>query len=41
LLAVCKLTHGESYGDVLMTSVVGPMVALVVIIVVTSLFGSF
>lgn len=41
LLAVCKLTHGESYGDVLMTSVVGPMVALVVIIVVASLFGSF
>ncbi|QLH40632.1 MAG: GntP family permease [Defluviicoccus sp.] len=41
LLAVCQLTHKDSYLDVLMTSVVGPMIALVVLIVVASLFGAF
>jgi H+/gluconate symporter-like permease len=41
LLSVCGLTHGTSYFDVLMTSVVGPMIALIVIIIVASLFGSF
>jgi H+/gluconate symporter-like permease len=41
LLAVCKLTHRDSYADVLMTSIVGPIIALVVIIVVASLAGSF
>jgi H+/gluconate symporter-like permease len=41
LLAVCKLTHRESYADVLMTSIVGPTIALVVIIVLASLAGSF
>ena len=41
LLTVCKLTHRKSYGDVLMTSVVGPMISLVVILIVASLVGSF
>ena len=41
LLGVCKLSHGESYFDVLMTSVVGPMIALIVIIAVASVVGSF
>jgi H+/gluconate symporter-like permease len=41
LLAVCKLTHGDSYVDVLMTSIAGPIIALVVIIAVASLFGTF
>jgi H+/gluconate symporter-like permease len=41
LLAVCKLTHRDFYADVLMTSIVGPIIALFVIIVVASLFGSF
>jgi H+/gluconate symporter-like permease len=41
LLAVCQLTHKDSYLDVLMASVVGPMIALVVLIAVASLFGAF
>jgi H+/gluconate symporter-like permease len=41
LLAVCRLTHKTSYFDVFMTSVVGPALALVVIIVLASLFGGF
>lgn len=41
LLAVCKLSHRDSYADVLMTSIVGPIIALAVIIVIASLAGSF
>jgi len=41
LLAVCQLSHRQSYFDVLMTSVVGPMIALVAIILLATLFGSF
>lgn len=41
LLAVCQLTHRDSYFDVFMTSMVAPMIALIVIIVIASLFGTF
>jgi len=41
LLTVCKLSHGDCYFDVFMTSIVGPMIALVVVIVLASVFGSF
>ncbi|TVR98697.1 MAG: GntP family permease [Rhodospirillales bacterium] len=41
LLAVCKLTHRESYFDVFMVSVVGQMIALIVLIVLASVFGAF
>lgn len=41
LLAVCKLTHKESYADIGMVSIVFPLTALVVVITLGSMFGSF
>jgi H+/gluconate symporter-like permease len=41
LLQVCKLTHRQAYGDICMVAIAGPMLALVVIIVIASVFGSF
>lgn len=41
LLAVCKLSHGQSYFDVFMTSLAAPFAALIVTILVASLFGAF
>ena len=41
LLAVCGSTHRKSYFDMLMASVVGPIVALAVVIVLGSTLGSF
>jgi H+/gluconate symporter-like permease len=41
LLAVCRLSHRESYVDVFMTSIVGPFLSLIVVIVLATLFGSF
>jgi len=41
LLAVCGSTHRESYFDIVMVAIVGAIVALVAVIVLGSLFGSF
>lgn len=41
LLAVCGSTHSESYFDVVMTAIAGPIVALVVVIALGSWIGSF
>jgi H+/gluconate symporter-like permease len=41
LLAVCGSTHRESYFDIVMAAVVGPIVALAVVIALGSVFGSF
>ncbi len=41
LLAVCGLTHKESYADIGMVSIVIPLTALVVVITLGSMFGSF
>lgn len=41
LLSICGLTHRQSYTDVLMVAVLGPIAALVVVIVLGSAFGSF
>jgi H+/gluconate symporter-like permease len=41
LLVVCQLSHRESYLDVFMTSIVGPMISLVVIILLATFIGSF
>lgn len=41
LLAVCGCTHRESYGDMVMAGIVGPIIALVAVIVLGSLVGSF
>jgi H+/gluconate symporter-like permease len=41
LLAVCGSTHRESYLDIVMTSIVSALIALVAVIVVGSLVGTF
>jgi H+/gluconate symporter-like permease len=41
LLAVCGLTHRESYGDIVMVGIAGALLALLTVIVLGSLFGSF
>jgi H+/gluconate symporter-like permease len=41
LLAVCGSTHRESYRDIVMVGIVGAVLALVVVIVIGSLAGSF
>ena len=41
LLAVCGSKHRESYGDVVMAAIVGPIAALVAVIALGSTLGSF
>ncbi|VVE18577.1 transporter [Pandoraea capi] len=41
LLAVCGSTHRDSYLDIVMTSIVSALIALVAVIVVGSLVGTF
>ncbi len=41
MLAVCGSTHKESYVDIVMAGIVGPMLALVAVIMLGSMFGSF
>jgi H+/gluconate symporter-like permease len=41
LLAVCGSTHAKSYFDIVMAAIVSALMALVVVILLGSLFGSF
>jgi len=41
LLAVCGTTHKESYFDIVMVGIIGAILALVAVIVLGTLFGSF
>src|SRR5262249_15471234 len=41
LLAVCGSKHRESYPDIVMVAIVGPIVALVAVIALGSAVGSF
>jgi H+/gluconate symporter-like permease len=41
LLAVCGSTHRKSYFDIVLANIVGPVVALVAVIILGSTFGSF
>jgi H+/gluconate symporter-like permease len=41
LLAVCGATHKQSYLDIVMVGIVGALLALAVVIVLGSVFGSF
>jgi H+/gluconate symporter-like permease len=41
LLAVCGSSHKESYRDIVMVGIVGALVALVAVIVLGTMFGSF
>jgi H+/gluconate symporter-like permease len=41
LLAVCGMTHRDSYFDIVMVGIAGAVLALVAVIVLGSVFGSF
>ncbi len=41
LLAVCGCTHRESYLDIVMVGIVGSLLALVAVILLGGLVGSF
>ncbi|MCA1454313.1 GntP family permease [Bradyrhizobium sp. BRP22] len=41
LLAICGLTHRESYLDIVMVGIVSSVIALVAVIAIGSVFGSF
>lgn len=41
LLQICNLKHKDSYLDIFAVAVVGPVVALITVIILGSLFGSF
>ena len=41
LLAICRLTHRQSYFDIFVVAVVFPLLALVVIVTLGSVFGAF
>ena len=41
LLAVCGCTHKDSYFDIVMSGIVGALLALAAVIVLGSLLGSF
>jgi hypothetical protein len=41
LLAVCGVTHRDSYLDIVMVGILGALLALVAVIVLGTLFGSF
>jgi H+/gluconate symporter-like permease len=41
LLAVCGISHREGYRDIVMVGIVGAMIALIAVIVLGGLFGSF
>jgi H+/gluconate symporter-like permease len=41
LLAVCGVTHRDSYKDILVVAIVGALLALAAVIVLGSIFGSF
>jgi H+/gluconate symporter-like permease len=41
LLAVCGSTHRESYVDIVMAAIIGPIIALAVVIALGSVLGSF
>jgi H+/gluconate symporter-like permease len=41
LLAVCGTTHAQSYSGIVMTAIVGPIIALVAVIALGSVLGSF
>jgi H+/gluconate symporter-like permease len=41
LLALCGLSHRESYLDIVMVAIVGAIIALVAVIMLGSALGSF
>jgi H+/gluconate symporter-like permease len=41
LLSICKLSHRQSYLDIFVVAVLGPLVALGILITLGMMFGAF
>ena len=41
LLAICGLTHREAYKDIFMVAVLFPIISLVILVILGSMFGAF
>ena len=41
LLAICGLTHRQSYLDILVVAVLAPLAALVAVVILGSVWGGF
>ncbi len=41
VLGICKLGHKEAYGDMFMVGIVGPMIALVRVVILATFLGGF
>ena len=41
LLAICQLTHRQSYADILAVAVLAPLAALIVVVALGTVFGAF
>ena len=41
LLGICRLTHRQSYLDIFMVTVIGPLIALVAVLILGSTLGAF
>ncbi len=41
LLAVCGSTHKDSYFDIVMAVIVGPIIAIAAVVALASAFGAF
>lgn len=41
LLSICKLNHRQSYADIFMVAFVGPIIALIVVVTLGTLWGAF
>ena len=41
LLAICQMNHRQSYFDIFMVSAIFPLTAMVVVIVLNGMFGTF
>lgn len=41
VLSICKLDHRQAYGTIFAVAIVGPMIALVAVVVLASVFGGF
>jgi H+/gluconate symporter-like permease len=41
LLAICHCSHRDSYSDIVVTAILGPLLALIAVIALGTLFGSF
>lgn len=41
LLAICKLSHKESYKDIFIAALIGPLLVTVLVVIINSLFGTF